>query len=69
MFRKPRRALRVHRKDDSDKESDDEQSESSKQPPPVIAKPVTSKANLSFGDDLEGMITIYDIIFCRAGNI
>ncbi|VUZ42840.1 unnamed protein product [Hymenolepis diminuta] len=57
MFRKPRRALRVHRKDDSDKESDDEQSESSKQPPPVVAKPVTSKATLSFGDDLEELET------------
>ncbi|VDN97492.1 unnamed protein product [Rodentolepis nana] len=56
MFRKPRRALRVHRKDDLDKDSDEEQSESSKQneqAPPVIAKPVTSKATLSFGDDLD----------------
>nr|CDS26552.1 GC rich sequence DNA binding factor 1 [Hymenolepis microstoma] len=60
MFRKPRRALRVHRKDDLDKDSDEEQSESSKQieqAPPVIAKPVTSKATLSFGDDLDEMDT------------
>ncbi|KAM7536402.1 hypothetical protein Aperf_G00000081741 [Anoplocephala perfoliata] len=55
MFRKPRRAYRVHRKDDSDKESDESQSELPKQDESIssVTKASTSKATLSFGDDLE----------------
>lgn len=68
MFRKPRRAYRVHRKDESDKESDESQSELPKHEepvPPVASKASASKATLSFGDDLEGEFPLFLISFSQ----
>ena len=61
MFRKPRRAYRIQRREDSDGEAE----ESSTDPlqtndteSQLCIKPAGNKANLSFGDDLEGRIIL-----------
>ncbi|KAL5969110.1 PAX3 and PAX7-binding protein 1 [Taenia solium] len=56
MFRKPRRAYRVQRKEESDGEAEESPSDSSQIPdanPVVPIRPSGTKVALSFGDDLE----------------
>lgn len=62
MFRKPRRAYRVQRKEESDGETEESPSDSSQIPdanPMAPIRPSGAKVALSFGDDLEGKLYVF----------